>query len=45
MFSRSQFNKEYFLKIAKVTPTFETGDKDNISNYCPISVSPVFSKV
>ena len=33
------------LTIAKVTPIFKSGDKDNISNYCPISILPVFSKV
>ena len=33
------------LKIAKVTPIFKSGDKDNVSNYCPISILPVFSKV
>ena len=33
------------LKIAKVTPMFKSGDKDNISNYRPISILPVFSKV
>ena len=36
MFSRSQFNKEYFLialKIAKVTPIFKSDDKENVSNY------------
>ena len=33
------------LKIAKVTPAFKSGDKDHVSNYCPISIPPVFSKV
>ena len=33
------------LKIAKVTPIFKSGAKDNISNYRPISILPVFSKV
>ena len=33
------------LKIAKVTPIFKSGAKNNISNYRPISILPVFSKV
>ena len=33
------------LKIAKLTPIFKSGAKDNISNYSPISILPVFSKV
>ena len=33
------------LKIAKVTPLFKFGDKDNISNYRPTSTLPVFPKV
>ena len=33
------------LKIAKATPIFKSGDKDNVSNYRPISTLPVFSKV
>ena len=32
-------------KIAKVTPIFKSGAKDNVSNYRPISILPVFSKV
>ena len=33
------------LKIAKVTPIFKSGDKDNVSYHRPISILPVFSKV
>ena len=33
------------LKIAKVTPIFKSGAKDNISSYRPISILPVLSKV
>ena len=33
------------LKIAKVTLIFKSGAKDNISNYRPIPILPVFSKV
>ena len=33
------------LKIAKVAVIFKSGAKDNVSNYRPISVLPVFSKV
>ena len=31
------------LKIAKVTPILKSGDKDNASNYHPISIHPSFS--
>ena len=33
------------LIIAKVTPIFKSGDKDNVSNYRPVSILPVISKV
>ena len=33
------------LKIAKLTPTFKSGAKNNVSNYRPLSILPVFSKV
>ena len=32
------------LKIAIVTPIFKSHDKDNISNYRPISILPDFQK-
>ena len=33
------------MKIAKVTPIFKTGEKDDPGNYRPISVLPCFSKI
>ena len=33
------------LKNAKITPVFKSGDSSNTSNYRPISVLPLFSKI
>ena len=33
------------LKIAKVTPLFKSRYAENVTNYMPISVLPVFSKI
>ena len=41
--SNSKFPKEW--KNAKVTPIFKSGDKNDVSNYRPISVLPILSKI
>ena len=39
--------KEVFtlLKIGKISPIFESSDASDVSNYRPILVLPIFSKV
>lgn len=34
-----------FCKIARVVPLFKSGDKNNVQNYRPISILPIFSKI
>ena len=33
------------FKVAKVTPIFKSGDKDDVNNYRPISIIPTISRV
>ena len=33
------------MKIARITPIYKGGDKENVVNYRPISVLPCFSKI
>ena len=33
------------LKIGKVAPVYKSGDKDDLNNYCPISVLPTVARV
>ena len=33
------------MKIARITPIYKVGDKENVVNYRPISVLPCFSKI
>lgn len=41
-FEKSVFPKR--MQLARVTVLFKSGDKNNMSNYRPISILPVFSK-
>ena len=44
----SSLQIEVFLDLVKITivsPVFKTGDTSDISNYCPISSLPWFSKI
>lgn len=47
-FINTSFDSSYFptsLKKATITPIFKSGDKNCFSNYRPISILPVFSKI
>ena len=48
MIFHSSFNEGIFpeqLKVAKVSPIFKAGNIEEVGNYRPISVLPIFSKV
>ena len=48
MIFHSSFNKDIFpelLKVAKVYPIFKVGKIEEVGNYRPISVLPIFFKV
>ena len=48
MIFHSSFNEGIFpeqLKVAKFSPIFKVGSIEEIGNYGPISVLPIFSKV
>ena len=33
------------LKTGKITPVYKKGAKDNIANYRPVSILPIFGKI
>ena len=43
--SLAQGNFPEEMKIARITPIYKGGDKENVVNYRPISVLPCFSKL
>ena len=48
MIFHSSFNEGIFpeqLKVAKVSPIFKVGNIEEVGNYRPISILPIFSKV
>ena len=48
MIFHSSFNEGIFpkqLKVAKVSPIFKAGNIEEVGNYRPVSVLPIFSKV
>ena len=48
MIFHSLFNEGIFperLKVANVSPIFKVGNIEEIGNYWPLSVLPIFSKV
>lgn len=42
-FSLNQFPEHW--KTASITPIFQNGDQTDVTNYRPISVSPILSKI
>ena len=46
LFNFSIGTKTYpdYFKVAKVTPIFKSGDKDDVNNYRPISIIPTIAR-